>query len=44
MKEKSPLNKLGTPADIANACMFLASDESDFIHGAVISVDGGLVI
>lgn len=44
MKEKSPLNKLGTPEDIANACMFLASDESDFIHGTVISVDGGLVI
>ena len=44
MKEKSPLKKLGTPEDVANACLFLASDESDFIHGAVISVDGGLVI
>ena len=44
MKEKSPLNKLGTPEDVANACLFLASDESDFIHGAVISVDGGVVI
>ena len=36
MKEKSPLKKLGTPEDVANACLFLASDESDFIHGAVI--------
>jgi 3-oxoacyl-[acyl-carrier protein] reductase len=44
MKEKSPLHKLGTPEDVANACMFLASDESDFIHGAVLSVDGGIVI
>jgi 3-oxoacyl-[acyl-carrier protein] reductase len=44
MKEKSPLKKLGTPEDVANACLFLASDESDFIHGAVISVDGGVVI
>ena len=44
MKEKSPLKKLGTPEDVANACLFLASDESDFIHGAVINVDGGLVI
>ena len=44
MKEKSPLHKLGTPEDVANACLFLASDESDFVHGAVISVDGGVVI
>ncbi len=44
MKEKSPLNKLGTPEDVANVFMFLASDESDFIHGTVISVDGGVVL
>jgi len=44
MKEKSPLKKLGTPDDVANVFMFLASDESDFIHGAVISVDGGVVL
>ena len=44
MKEKSPLNKLGTPEDVANVFMFLASDESDFIHGAVICVDGGVVL
>jgi 3-oxoacyl-[acyl-carrier protein] reductase len=44
MKEKSPLNKLGKPDDVANVFMFLASDESDFIHGAVISVDGGVVL
>jgi 3-oxoacyl-[acyl-carrier protein] reductase len=44
MKEKTPLNRLGTPEDVANTLMFLASGESDFIHGAVISVDGGIVL
>ena len=44
MKEKSPLNKLGTPEDVANVFIFIASDESDFIHGTVISVDGGVVL
>ncbi|MGM0876341.1 MAG: 3-oxoacyl-[acyl-carrier-protein] reductase [Bacillota bacterium] len=44
MKEKTPLKKLGTPEDIASAYLFLASDEANFINGAVLSVDGGLVI
>lgn len=44
MKEKSPLKRLGTPEDVANVFLFLASDESDFVHGAVISVDGGVVL
>jgi 3-oxoacyl-[acyl-carrier protein] reductase len=44
MKEKSPLKRLGKPEDVANVILFLASDESDFIHGAVISVDGGVVL
>jgi 3-oxoacyl-[acyl-carrier protein] reductase len=44
MKEKTPLKRLGKPADIANTLLFLASDEADFINGAVISVDGGLSI
>jgi len=42
--QKTPLGRLGTPRDVANTYLFLASDESDFINGAVISVDGGLVI
>jgi NAD(P)-dependent dehydrogenase (short-subunit alcohol dehydrogenase family) len=33
--------RLGKPEDIANAALFLASDESEFITGQVISVDGG---
>jgi 3-oxoacyl-[acyl-carrier protein] reductase len=44
LKEKTPLGKLGEPEDIANAYLFLVSDESKFITGAVLSVDGGLVL
>ncbi len=44
MKEKTPLQRLGTPEDIANAYLFLASDEASFITGTVLSVDGGVVV
>ncbi|WP_018922374.1 3-oxoacyl-[acyl-carrier-protein] reductase [Salsuginibacillus kocurii] len=44
MREKSVLNELGRPEDIANAYTFLASDEARFITGTVLSVDGGVVI
>ncbi|CAG0977151.1 MAG: 2,5-dichloro-2,5-cyclohexadiene-1,4-diol dehydrogenase [Candidatus Methanoperedens nitroreducens] len=44
MKEKTPLKRLGTPADVASTLLFLASDEASFINGAVISVDGGLLL
>ncbi len=44
MKEKVPLKKLGTPEDVANTYLFLASEEAQFISGTVISVDGGLTI
>lgn len=44
MKEKAPLQRLGNPEDIANAYLFLASDEASFVTGTVLSVDGGLVI
>jgi len=43
MIEKTPLGRLGTPDDIANAFVFLASDEASFVNGAVLSVDGGLI-
>ncbi len=36
-----PLGRLSTPLDIANAALFLASDEAEFITGACIEVDGG---
>jgi 3-oxoacyl-[acyl-carrier protein] reductase len=44
MAGKTPLGKLGEPSDIANAYVWLASDAAKFVHGAVLSVDGGLVI
>lgn len=44
MKDKAPLKSLGYPEDIANAYAFLASDEARFITGAVLSVDGGIVL
>lgn len=44
MTEKVPLKKLGTAEDVASTYAFLASDEAQFISGAVISVDGGLTI
>lgn len=44
LKEKTPLGRLGNPEDIADAYLFLASNEAKFINGAVLSVDGGLVL
>jgi 3-oxoacyl-[acyl-carrier protein] reductase len=44
MKERTPLRRLGQPLDIANAYLFLASDEASFITGAVLRVDGGIVV
>jgi 3-oxoacyl-[acyl-carrier protein] reductase len=44
MKEKTPLKRLGEPKDIANAYLYLASDEASYVNGAILSVDGGLVI
>jgi len=44
MAEKSPLQRLGQPDEIADAYLFLASDQAAFIHGAVLSVDGGLTL
>lgn len=41
---KSPLNRLGEPAEVANVYAFLASDEAAFITGTTVSVDGGVKI
>ncbi len=42
--QNTPSRRLGEPEDIANAFLFLASDEASFVNGAVLSVDGGLVL
>ncbi len=44
MKARTPLGRLGDPRDIANAYLFLASDEAAYISGAVLRVDGGMVL
>jgi len=44
VKEKTLLGRTGEPQDIANAYLFLASEEAAFITGVVLSVDGGLML
>jgi 3-oxoacyl-[acyl-carrier protein] reductase len=42
--EEIPLGKFGTTADVANAVIFLASENASFITGQTLSVNGGMVI
>ncbi len=42
-RDAIPLKRGGTPEDIANACVFLASDMSSYITGQTLSVDGGML-
>ena len=42
MKAAIPLGTFGTPEDVTNAVIFLSSDESDYITGQVIHVNGGM--
>ena len=44
MVARTPIGKMGKPEDVAEAYLWLASDAAAFIHGAVLSVDGGLVL
>jgi len=44
MAQKTPLARIGEADDIANAYVWLASDAAKFVSGAVLSVDGGLVL
>ncbi len=44
MKHRVPLQRLGTPDEIANVYCFLASDEASYINGAVIEVSGGMTV
>ncbi|MEA3309729.1 MAG: beta-ketoacyl-ACP reductase [Chloroflexota bacterium] len=44
MKSHTPIGRLGEPRDIANAYLWLASDEASFVHGTTLSVDGGIVL
>lgn len=42
--DRTPLGRLGRPEEVAAVYLWLASDAASFVHGTVISVDGGLVI
>ncbi|MCM1024598.1 MAG: 3-oxoacyl-ACP reductase FabG [Prevotella sp.] len=44
LKEDTPLNRIGTPEDAAEAIFFLASDKAGFITGQTLSVDGGFIL
>jgi 3-oxoacyl-[acyl-carrier protein] reductase len=44
MVERTPLRRAGQPTDVANAYLWLASDEAAFINGVVLRVDGGILI
>lgn len=44
MVAKTPMGRMGEPVDIANAYLFLASDQASFISGATLRVDGGIVV
>jgi NAD(P)-dependent dehydrogenase (short-subunit alcohol dehydrogenase family) len=41
VKTTIPLQRLATPDDMANAALFLASDEAAYVHGVALPVDGG---
>ena len=44
ISNKIPLKRMGTPKDVANVVKFLASEDSSYITGQVINVDGGMVM
>ena len=41
LEERQPLNRIGDPADVSNAAVFMASDESKWITGTILNIDGG---
>ena len=44
MESSVPLGRLGTPAEVGNACLFLASDLAAYITGTTVIVDGGQIL
>ncbi len=44
MVRHTPIGRMGTVEDVANAYLWLASEDASFVHGTVLSVDGGVVV
>lgn len=44
MAAKVPVARLGETTDIANGCLFLASDMASYVNGTTLSIDGGIVL
>ena len=44
LKDETPTNSIGTPFDVARTVLFLASDNSSFITGQVLGINGGFVV
>jgi len=44
MKKSIPMNRFGSPQDVASLALFLASDEAGYITGQTITVDGGMIM
>lgn len=44
MEAMVPMKRLGKPEDIANAYLYLSSNESDYVNGAILHVDGGIIM
>ena len=44
VQSRIPMQRMGEPLDVAYAYLFLASADSDYVHGAVLGVDGGLLL
>ncbi len=40
--QRIPIGRMGVPDDVVNLCLYLASDESSFLTGSVIVIDGGI--
>ena len=41
--KNTPLGKIAEPIDVANACLFLVTENSSHINGAVIDINGGII-
>ncbi|MEL7604359.1 MAG: SDR family oxidoreductase, partial [Bacillota bacterium] len=44
LKDETPLQTIGTPRDVAEAILYLASDKANFVTGQVLGVNGGMVV